>query len=195
MKINHFQLVIYFICSFFATNGQQDSNHFVFCDLIKSQTLCPKSDYAQAVNYLPICCVDIFVFNQKTHQYFMVLRKQKPAQHEWWYPGGRLFKGESFFECAIRKCRDEVGLHVKPLAELGVYSTIFPDSEWNCQTHTVNIAVLALLEENSFIQLDHDHEQGQWVDVSIVPKNPYLKALYDKAISYLNSHNLNQGIL
>lgn len=189
MKINQIILTTFLICS--LTIKGHNSNHFVFCDLIKSQALCPKSDYAQAVNYLPICCVDIFVFTQKTHQYFMVLRKQKPAQGEWWYPGGRLFKGESFFECAVRKCRDEVGLQVKPLAELGVYSTVFPDSEWNCQAHTVNIAVLAFLEENSFIQLDHDHEQGQWCDLNIPPKhNLYLKIIYDRAINYLIENNL-----
>jgi colanic acid biosynthesis protein WcaH len=165
-------------------------NHYIFCDEVLSKSLCPKEQYAQAVNFLPICCVDVFVFNPHTQDYFMVLRNQKPAQHTWWYLGGRLFKGESFFDCAVRKAKDEAGLTIKPVAELGVYATIFPDSEWDCQTHTVNIGVLALLEEEDGIMLDANHEQSAWVNIATVPENPYLNSLYKKAVSYLNECHL-----
>lgn len=166
------------------------TNHHIFCDIVVGKSLCPKEQYARAVDCLPICCVDVFVFNRRTQDYFMVLRKQKPAQHAWWYLGGRLFKGESFFDCAVRKAKDEAGLTITPVAELGVYATIFPDSEWDCQTHTVNIGVLALLEEEAGIVLDTNHEQSAWVNIGTVPENPYLNSLYKKAVSYLNECHL-----
>lgn len=172
----------------FFCYGQTD--HYVFCDDIERKSLCPQEHYAQSVNHLPICCVDVFVFNRRTQQYFMVLRKQKPAQGTWWYLGGRLFKGESFFDCAVRKAKDEAGLTITAVAELGVYATIFPDSEWGCQTHTVNIGVLALYEEGTDITLDTNHEQSTWVSMAVVPKNPYLASLYDKALAFLKKCHL-----
>lgn len=166
-------------------------NQFVFCNEVVAKQLCPKKEYAQAVDNLPICCVDIFVYNPQSQCYYMVLRKQKPAQHEWWYPGGRLFKGESFFDCARRKCAEEVGLEVNPVKLLSVYSTIFPDSEWNCQTHTVNSVVLALHNSDADLvnRVDHNHEEGRWLSITISPENPYLNAIYQEAVVYLIKNN------
>lgn len=161
-------------------------NQFVFCDSINAHALCKKKYYAHAVNMLPICCVDIFVYNPTTQKYCMVMRKQKPAQHEWWYPGGRLFKGESFFDCAQRKCSEECGLTVMPLHVLDVYSTIFPDSEWGCQTHTVNIAVFAVAVDTDIKeQLDENHGDLTWADIATEPTNPYLKDIYLHAIDFI----------
>jgi colanic acid biosynthesis protein WcaH len=161
----------------------QCQNHMVFCDNVAKAT--SARNYAQVVQDLPICCVDIFVYNPNLKSYFLVLRKQKPVQGIWWYPGGRLFKGESFFECAQRKCKQEAGLDIEPVIVLDSYSTIFPDSEWNCQTHTINIAVFALCVQNELPDLDGNHEQWQWQPIDKWPEHPYLHDIYLRVLKYI----------
>ncbi|BDC34109.1 hypothetical protein Noda2021_00670 [Candidatus Dependentiae bacterium Noda2021] len=179
--------LIILVFTLISITASCSDNQFLFCDNVNTYSLCAKNEYAMAVTTLPICCVDIFVYNPTTQKYFMVMRKQKPAQHEWWYPGGRLFKGESFFACAQRKCLQECGLNVLPQKILSVYSTIFPDSEWDCQTHTVNIAVFAVLVDNhdGHEQLDDNHDQYDWIDLNTQPTNPYLHDIYLHATQFI----------
>ena len=69
-----------------------------------------------------------------------------------------MFKGETFFETACRKIRDETGhtdAAVQPVAVLNVWNTFFPDSNWDAErapgregTQTVNICVLCVLEDS-----------------------------------------------
>lgn len=63
-----------------------------------------------------------------------------------------MFRGETFFDAAIRKVRDETGQKdavVKPRGVVNVWNTFFPDSHWDAErakgregTQTVNIVVV-----------------------------------------------------
>ncbi|GMI21167.1 hypothetical protein TrRE_jg10923 [Triparma retinervis] len=63
------------------------------------------------------------ITNQK--EFILVERKDQPAKGMFWFPGGRMFKGETFFAAALRKCRDETGISGKAAQVLGVYNTHF----------------------------------------------------------------------
>ncbi len=47
---------------------------------------------------------------EKKGKFLLVKRKKEPAKGWWTEPGGHLEKGESFWECAVREGREEVGL-------------------------------------------------------------------------------------
>lgn len=148
-----------------------------------------KEAYQQIVQVLPICCVDILVYNPAQKKYLMVWRTSFPAANMWWLPGGRLFKGESFFSCAERKCREELGITIQPVAQLGTYSTYFEKSAWGCPTHTINTVILACITaDNNAIYLDGAHKSYRWVDIDTRPEDPYLAAVYDDAIEQLRQH-------
>lgn len=138
--------------------------------------------YRKAVANLPICCVDIFLFNPIQKEYLMVFRKDPPAENTWWLPGGKLNKGESFFDCCQRKCFKEVGLKVTPQKKLGSAATLFPNSMWGTQTHTVNTFVLATLDDKQSPKLDQTSEQWEWKPLSSTPNDPYLKTIHQKAV-------------
>ena len=53
----------------------------------------------------------------------LVQRATEPVKGVWWLPGGRIYKGETFFDAAIRKTKEETGLRGKPIQILGVYNT------------------------------------------------------------------------
>jgi len=107
-------------------------------------------------------------------------RRDKPAAGIWWWPGGRLLRGETFYVAAIRKIRDETGnplAKVVPRGIVNVWNTFFPDSNWDenrlpekVGTQTVNISVVCVLD--SEINLDENAKKQwavdshRWIDVA-----------------------------
>ncbi len=153
-------------------------HHFDFKgDSIPHTTLIPKNIYREYLKEGIINCVDVILFDPTPQlgapqgRYFTVVRKDKPAQNCRWMIGGRQLKEESFFDCARRKCKEEAGLAITPLAILGTYSTIFPDSSWTSAedsnevlpVHSVNTVVLAVVQEGTAPQLNNDHQDEQWI--------------------------------
>ena len=95
--------------------------------------------YAQVVEHMPITCVDVLILSEDRKRFLMGLRKHQPAKGLWWFPGGRLFKGETLQDCAIRKVKEETGIQRCYLPRrVKVYETQFDDSEFGVPIHTVN---------------------------------------------------------
>lgn len=157
--------------------------------------------YAHIVKNVIITCVDIFLYDPENSRYLLVKRKQKPAQGMWWLPGGRQCKGESFFDAAKRKCKEELSVEIIPLAHLSNYSTVFSDSAWSCQTHTNNQPIFAILDKNSKPVVDENHDTWQWFDINQSPRNSalfadysiqeyaYIQKVYDEAIAFIATYN------
>ena len=170
---------------------EEDENTFLYLknsDVIETRFLGRKF-YKEAVESLPIVCVDIFLFNSQDKTYLLVKRKDPPAKGLWWVPGGRLYKGEGFNNCCKRKCWEEAGLDVQPLKILGFAATIFPDSAWNTQTHTVNVFMLAKITNCDKIELDNTCENHKWENIAIKPDDSYVARIYAKATKFINSED------
>jgi hypothetical protein len=106
-----------------------------------------------------------------------------------------LFRGETFFDCAVRKIRDETGnknAKVVPLGVIDVWNTFFPNSSWDAErspgkegTQTVNITVACLLNEDDELLLgdsaltDWAVERQQWIS----PADAIVPGAYDKYVS------------
>ena len=142
-----------------------------------SRKFLPSEVYGSLVQDCVVCCVDILLVrrNAETNQKecLLVLRSSEPAKGYWWWPGGRLLKGESFFDAAIRKAKEETGItSVKPMQVLGVWNTFFPTSSWDTKTkkgtQTVNPIVLVELLDNasSEVKLDAQSEGHKWIGLS-----------------------------
>src|SRR3990167_1224596 len=158
-----------------------------------------KDLYSNIVEQLPILCVDVLVYNYETRKFLLAERTCDPAKGLFWVIGGRLYKNESFFECAKRKCLEEVGLIIEPVCILDAYSLIFDKSAWNCPTHTPTIAILAFAK-GSEIRLEKSHTSYKWVPIEQSQEDAYLEdirkksqGLIDKAyyILTLDNKNLN----
>lgn len=153
----------------------------------------PLEFYKVAVEALPLVCVDVVCKRLVDGKLLLFLRRDKPAANIWWWPGGRMFKGETFFDTAVRKVRDETGnLHatVNPIKILNVVNTMFPDSSWDVGrqpgregTQTVNICVYCeLLNDDVSLQASAEDwavEARKWVSAAeaVVP------GAYDKYVS------------
>mmetsp|Transcript_25361 Transcript_25361/g.58987 ORF Transcript_25361/g.58987 Transcript_25361/m.58987 type:complete len:252 (-) Transcript_25361:242-997(-) len=139
----------------------------------ESRKFLPGDLYGRMVRDCVVCCVDCLVvrFNPQLQrkECLVVLRASEPVKGVWWLPGGRLFKGETFFDAARRKARQETGLDdVKCVQVLGVWNTFFPTSHWDTETEkgtqTVNPVVLVELEKpGADVVLDETSEKYRWI--------------------------------
>ncbi|CAJ1960083.1 unnamed protein product [Cylindrotheca closterium] len=138
-----------------------------------SRKFLPSDVYGELVRKCVVCCVDIVVVRRDKEtgkkQCVLVERASEPAKGVWWWPGGRLLKGETFFDAAKRKTQQETGLKsITPIQVLGVWNTFFPASAWDSQeekgTQTVNAIVLVELGgDDNDIVLDAQSERWRWI--------------------------------
>ena len=144
-----------------SSSSKTEPHYFSYCksDEITISKEIPSSVYREIVKSMIITCVDVFVYNFEIESYLMIKRVTPPAQGLWWLPCGRIFKGESFYESAVRKTKNETGINVVPLAQLGTYTTYFTESAWgsDISTDTKNTVVLALCKNEETL-LDAYHQ-------------------------------------
>lgn len=56
---------------------------------------------------------------ERAGQFLITLRLEtSPMGHCWEFPGGKIEKGETIEQCAIRECEEEIGVTVEPLKRL-----------------------------------------------------------------------------
>lgn len=112
------------------------------------QRLVPASTYGAFVANMPIVCVDILLA-RADGKILLVKRHAEPVKGVWWWPGGRLLLGESFFEAAVRKVHAEIGIEVHACeTPLFTANTLFEKSAWEgASTHTVNVLVHAVTHD------------------------------------------------
>jgi len=84
-----------------------------------------------------------------------------------------MFRGESFFDTAVRKIQEETGCKdakVVPVGVISVWNTFFPDSNWDKDrrpgyegTQTVNVTVSCRLLDGQGQGLEYEPMAGsQW---------------------------------
>ena len=118
----------------------------------------PKALYGQLCALTVVCCVDVVLQRTRDKKLLLFLRRDAPAAGIWWWPGGRLFKGESFQDCALRKIKEETGGRYrisKVVGIVGVWNTFFPDSAWDADrsperagTQTVNVVMMCATDDD-----------------------------------------------
>ena len=134
----------------------------------------PLSLYKKIHAAVPISCVDAIIVN-KNKEVLLCHRTNKPALGSWWFPGGRVLKGETLNEAIVRKVKQETGLDVKIIKKLGTDETMFPDGPFGGPTHTINTVFLVTPKPGGKIKADQQSDQLAWFKT--LPKNPqpYIK--------------------
>jgi colanic acid biosynthesis protein WcaH len=123
----------------------------------------PEKDYAQIMEVLPILCVDIVVQNSK-NEYLLIQRANEPLQDQWWVIGGRVHKGETLEQAAIRKVKEEVGLIIRNVSPIGYYEDVSEINPFGLQfpQHSVSVVFSAMIEGDQCVILDYQSKNWKF---------------------------------
>lgn len=124
----------------------------------------PEEEYSRIQAVLPILCVDCLIVHEK--KCLLLKRIREPAKGQYWFPGGRVFKGETIRDAALRKAREEVNLDCKYEKVISIEETIFErQGDMLSDIHTVNICCLLSPQELNNLSIDESHDGWIWVNL------------------------------
>lgn len=130
----------------------------------------PVDQYKQIVEVLPILCVDIIVTNT-CGEYLLVKRANEPLKGQWWVIGGRVYKGETLEQAAIRKVKEEVSLDLDRVNAIGYYEDVFFKNSLGVADglQTVSIVFRGIVDGRQAVKLDS--QSTDWKYSKALPEN------------------------
>jgi colanic acid biosynthesis protein WcaH len=137
--------------------------------------------YKQIHASMPIPCVDAVVVDGGKALLFR--RTNQPAKGQYWFPGGRVYKGETLKEAVLRKVKEETGLDVKIISQLGNEETIFAEGPFDGPTRTINTVFLVKLKKGDVIKIDSQHDDLKWVNKAPRESHTYIKKFIRAALA------------
>jgi colanic acid biosynthesis protein WcaH len=111
-------------------------------------------------------------------------RNNDPLKGEWFTPGGRIHKNESWQDALLRIAEVELGLSgiaVEDFTLMGMWDHFYNNSAFdeNTSTHYVNLPHYAEFKSKPQIALDDQHGEFKWFDLAVVTNdkkfNPYMR--------------------
>ncbi len=117
--------------------------------------------YDQILAMMPIPCVDVAVLDMDG-RILLLRRTNEPAAGRWWFPGGRVFFGETREDAVRRKLRDECGLIANQFQERGSYDLFF-NIHLDVHVHSITTLFIAQVDSVRALQLDDQSAEALWL--------------------------------
>jgi colanic acid biosynthesis protein WcaH len=121
--------------------------------------------YKQIRVLMPIPSVEALIM--KDSSLLLLKRTNSPAKGEWWLPGGRIWRGETFEKTLYREVKEETALPVEVVKFVGVYNRIFPDR------HDITIVFLCRCFSDK-VALNEEHSEYRFFNNLPTYIHPYL---------------------
>lgn len=122
----------------------------------------PFAEYRRFLSTMPILCVDCLVVNGRG-QFLLVKRKNEPLLGEYWMPGGRVYKGERLVEAVQRKMREEIGVDVDIVENVGFFEFFHQKTREKAEGGVHSISFVYLVRPKSRnIRLDTQSSAWGW---------------------------------
>ena len=115
----------------------------------------------------PSLTADCVVMTRETEpQVLLIQRGGEPFKGCWAFPGGFMDMDETAKQCAIRELKEETGLKINGLRQIGAYSKVDRDP----RGRTVSVAYLAVIDKAEDVKGLDDAAKAQWFPLSALPK-------------------------
>jgi len=110
-------------------------------------------------------------------------RTNEPLKGQWFTPGGRIYKNETWQDALLRIIKAELSLcdiAVEDFALMGMWDHFYNNSAFDhdISTHYVNLPHYAEFQSKPNIAVDDQHCEFKWFDLSVVSDNeifhPYM---------------------
>jgi colanic acid biosynthesis protein WcaH len=124
----------------------------------------PEATFRTCLEHLPQVCIEVVL--EREGAVLLARRTNEPARGEFFWPGGRLYKGEKPGAAAHRVAREELGIDVELQGRIGVYNHFWDTTsvEGLDSRHTVNLVYHARQVGDDDLDLDEQHDEVRWVE-------------------------------
>jgi colanic acid biosynthesis protein WcaH len=137
-----------------------------------------RAHFLEMVRSMPLVSVDL-VFVRDGREVLLGYRTNRPAQHSWFVPGGRIMKDERRLDALTRVARRELGIediHALQPGFLGPFEHFYPDcfaGETEGSTHYVVLGHRIDVPAGFEVQpADDQHTQLRWWDIQEALASP-----------------------
>jgi len=98
-------------------------------------------------------------------QVLLIERGFEPFKGCWAFPGGFMDMDETTEQCAIRELKEETGLVVEKVLQIGAYSKVDRDP----RGRTISVAYLAVIDKPADVIGQDDAARAQWFPINALP--------------------------
>lgn len=108
----------------------------------------------------------IVITREPEPKVLLIERGDEPFKGCWAFPGGFLNMDETAEQCAIRELKEETGLAINTIHQVGAYSKVDRDP----RGRTITIAYLAIIDSPLPVVGQDDAAKAQWFSLSDLPR-------------------------
>lgn len=136
----------------------------------------------------PAVTTDCVVFTKEEEpKVLLIQRGNEPYKGCWAFPGGFMNMEETAEECAVRELKEETGLTVKQIQQIGAYSKVDRDP----RGRTISIAYLAIVDAPTAVSGMDDAAKAAWFPLASLPDLAFdHQDIMTDAIALFNKYTL-----
>ena len=115
----------------------------------------------------PAVTADCVVITKEDNpKVLLIQRGGEPYKGCWAFPGGFMDMDETTEQCAIRELKEETGLDIKEVKQIGAYSKVDRDP----RGRTISVAYLAVIDKPADVKGLDDAAKAEWFELSALPE-------------------------
>lgn len=136
----------------------------------------------------PAVTTDCVVFTKEEEpKVLLIQRGNEPYKGCWAFPGGFMDMEETAEECAVRELKEETGLTVNQIQQIGAYSKVDRDP----RGRTISIAYLAIVDAPTAVSGMDDAAKAAWFPLTSLPNLAFdHQDIMTDAIALFNKYTL-----
>ena len=129
------------------------------------------SKFKAVIENAPLVSIDLCLISEG--KMLLGKRKNNPLKGEWFTPGGRIYKNETWQNSLLRISKVELGLCdvlVEDFSLMGIWDHFYNNSAFSedTSTHYVNLPHFAYFKYKPKLIQDDQHDIFKWFDLSFI---------------------------
>lgn len=107
----------------------------------------------------------VVITNEQQPKVLLIQRGNEPFKGCWAFPGGFMDMDETTEHCAVRELKEETGLAVSDLHQIGTYSKLDRDP----RGRTISVAYLVIIDSPVEVTGQDDATKAEWFPITNLP--------------------------